>query len=140
MAKAKPFTNDPFEVSARMRLIRGRNTKPELALFSILKAAEIPFRPHVRIGRVETDALVNNVVLVFVDSPFWHLREASELERLSPHWRERLLRNKRRDEHQRRQLRKLGYSVVRFWTDQIKKEIVLSRIKRILNTKPEKKR
>lgn len=70
MAKAKPFTSDPAEVSARMRLIRGKNTKPELALFSILKAANIPFRPHVRIGRAEADAVVNNCVLIFVDSPF----------------------------------------------------------------------
>jgi DNA mismatch endonuclease (patch repair protein) len=135
MSKAKPFTSDPSEVSARMRLIRGRNTKPELALFSILKAAEMPFESHVRIGRVEADAMVSNAVLVFVDSPFWHLREARELKRLSPHWRERLLRNKRRDDRQRRQLRKLGYSVVRLWADQIKKDIVLSRINRILTAR-----
>jgi DNA mismatch endonuclease (patch repair protein) len=135
LAKAKPFTSDPSEVSARMRLIRGRNTKPELALFSILRAAEIPFKCHVRIGRVEADAMVDNAVLVFVDSPFWHLREARELERLSPLWRERLLRNKRRDDRQRRQLRKRGFSVVRLWADQMKENIVLSRINRILTIK-----
>jgi DNA mismatch endonuclease (patch repair protein) len=138
MAKAKPFTSDPAEVSARMRLIRGKNTKPELALFAILDAAKIPFKSHVRIGRVEADAFINDTLLIFVDSPFWHLRERLGLKRLSPHWRERLLRNKRRDERQRRHLRKLGFSVVRLWTDQIKENIVLSRIKRVLkrNTKP----
>jgi DNA mismatch endonuclease (patch repair protein) len=140
MAKAKLFTNDPSEVSARMKLIRGRNTKPELALFSILRTAEIPFRSHVRIGRVEADAMLSNDVLVFVDSPFWHLRKATDLKRLSLHWRERLLRNKRRDDRQRRHLRKLGYSVIRLWADQIKTENVLSRINRILNVKAGEKR
>jgi DNA mismatch endonuclease (patch repair protein) len=137
--KSKPFTSDPFEVSARMRLIRGRNTKPELALFSLLKTAKVPFKTHVRIGRVEADAILSNDVLVFVDSPFWHLRETRELKRLSRHWRERLLRNKRRDERQRRQLRKLGFSVIRLWADQVKEEIVLSRINRVLTVRPKVK-
>ncbi len=132
MAKAKPFTSSPSEVSARMRLIRGKNTKPELSLFSILKAAGIPYRAHVRIGRMEVDAVLNNRVLVFVDSPFWHLRQRSEARRLSPYWRQRLLRNKRRDDRQRRRLRKLGFSVIRLWADKITRDLVLSRIQRAL--------
>lgn len=35
-------SNDPAEVSAPMRLIRGRTTKPELELFAIFERAEIP--------------------------------------------------------------------------------------------------
>lgn len=132
MKKAKPFTSDPSEVSARMRLIRGKNTKPELKLFGILKAADIPYESHVRIGRVEADAVLNGNVLVFVDSPFWHLRERRELKRLSRHWKERLLRNKRRDNRQRRHLRTIGFSVVRLWSDEIKENVVLPRIRRVL--------
>ncbi|MGA2882491.1 MAG: DUF559 domain-containing protein [Bryobacteraceae bacterium] len=135
MAKAKPFTSDPAEVSARMRLIRGKNTKPELSLFSILRAAAIPFEPHARLGRMEADARINNFVLVFIDSPFWHLRDDEQLERLSPYWKARLLRNRRRDERQRRQLRKKGFSVLRFWADEINERRVLSRIRRILMMK-----
>lgn len=118
-----------------MRLIRGKNTKPELALFSILRSAGVPFKPHVRIRRMEVDAMVENHTLVFVDSPFWHLRAKSELKRLSSYWRQRLLRNKLRDDRQRRRLRKLGFSVVRLWADQIKENLVLSRIKRILTVR-----
>lgn len=130
--KAKLFTSEPLEVSARMRLIRGKNTKPELALFAILAASGIPFKCHVRIGRIEADAMVNGNLLVFVDSPFWHLREPRELKRLSRYWKQRLLRNKRRDDRQRRQLRRLGFSVVRLWSDQIKQDLVLTRIRRVL--------
>jgi DNA mismatch endonuclease (patch repair protein) len=139
MAKAKPFTSDPSEVSARMKLIRGKNTKPEVALFSILKAAGIPFKPHVRIGRMEVDAVVYDRLFVFVDSPFWHLRERGEAKRLSSHWRQRLLRNKRRDNRQRRQLRRLGFSIIRFWADEVKENLVLSRIQRVLKKRPQKK-
>jgi|SRR5271165_1033896 len=135
MAKAKPFTSDPAEVSARMRLIRGKNTKPELSLFSILSAAEIPFEPHARVGRTEADAKIDRSVLIFIDSPFWHLRDEAELRRLSPYWKARLVRNKRRDGRQRRELRKLGFSVLRFWADEINEQRVLSRIRRIVSMK-----
>jgi len=129
----KYFTNDPAEVSARMRLIRGKNTKAELALFSILSAAQIPFEQHVRIGRIEADAAVNGRILVFVDSPFWHLRSEEELGRLSPYWQQRLLGNRNRDERQRRKLRKLGYFVLRLWADEIDEQRVLRRIQHIIS-------
>jgi len=140
MGKAKPFTNDPAEVSARMRLIRGKNTKPELELFSILHRAAISFESHVRIGRVEADAKINDSLLIFIDSPFWHLRDDQLLQRLSPHWRMRLLRNKQRDFRQRRQLRKQGFSIIRFWADEIEERRVLSRVRRLLPIKREVKR
>lgn len=135
MPKAKPFTSDPSEVSARMRLIRGKNTRAELALFSILSEAGIPFDPHVRIGRMQADARVYENLLLFVDSPFWHLRDRDELSRLSSYWRQRLLRNRRRDERQRRILRRLGFSVVRFWADEVSRPRVLCRIERVLKSK-----
>src|SRR4051812_43319042 len=44
IAMGNPFTNDPGEVSARMKLIRGKNTKPEVLLFSILSDSNVGFR------------------------------------------------------------------------------------------------
>jgi DNA mismatch endonuclease (patch repair protein) len=140
MGKAKPFTSDPAEVSNRMRLIRGRNTKPEVALFSILHAAAIPFETHPRIGRMEADAIINGRLLIFVDSPFWHLRDERLLGRLSPHWKARLVRNKQRDARQRRHLRKLGFSVIRIWADEVEERRVLSRIRRVLPIRGQVKR
>ncbi len=128
----KYFTSDPKEVSARMRLIRGKDTKAELALFSMLSRMRVPFRRHVRIGRVEADAMIKERILVFVDSPFWHLRSKAELRRLSSYWRGRLVRNKQRDERQRRKLRKLGYSVLRLWTDDMNETKIMIRIQRAL--------
>lgn len=113
------FTGDPAAVSARMRLIRSSNTKPEKHLFVLLDAAAIPYEAHVRIEGVSVDALVTGRVAVFVDSPFWHLRSDGELDRLSVYWRDRLLSNRARDRRQTVALRRAGYAVVRMWSDEV---------------------
>lgn len=111
-----------------MRLIRSQGTKPELRLFAILTGAGITYRPHETVDGVNVDAVIEERLLLFVDSPFWHLRDATELERLSPYWRQRLLRNRRRDRRQVRLLRSRGFTVLRFWSDRLDEDTVLSRI------------
>jgi DNA mismatch endonuclease (patch repair protein) len=126
---AHRFSNDPSEVSARMKLIKGSNTKPELYLFNVLNSARIRFRNHVRIHGISVDALILKRIAVFVDSPFWHLRDEEELGRMSPYWQIRLLRNRQRDRRQRRALRAHGFIVLRFWADRLTSEAVLRRIR-----------
>jgi DNA mismatch endonuclease Vsr len=111
-----------------MRLIRSKNTKPEVQLFSILSEAGIKFTTHVRLGNVIADALLDRAVVIFVDSPFWHLRDKGELKRLSPYWRKRLIKNWTRDRRQERMLRRRGYCVIRFWADRLEGGSVLRRI------------
>jgi DNA mismatch endonuclease (patch repair protein) len=128
---AHRFSSDPSEVSARMRLIRSKDTKPEMLLFSILKAAGIKFRRHVRIQNITVDVLVGKHIVVFVDSPFWHLRSFKDLSRMSPYWQQKLLRNWARDRRQERRLRRSGLCVVRLWADRLDPEHVLRRIKSV---------
>src|SRR5260370_17969658 len=106
------FTSDPAEVSARMRLIRSKNTKPELRLFSILSESGIKFTKHALVANIAVDAVIEGGVLVFVDSPFWHLRDESELRRMSAYCRQRLIKNRMRDRRQETKLRTTGYSVL----------------------------
>jgi DNA mismatch endonuclease (patch repair protein) len=124
------FTGDPNAVSDRMRRIRSSNTKPELAFFEVLEAAALPYQPHVRVEGITVDALVSDRVALFVDSPFWHLRDDSELERLSTYWRGRLLANRARDARQNAVLRRAGFPVVRIWTDELRDPLALSRVRR----------
>jgi len=124
------FTSDPEEVSARMRRIHGKNTQPELALFEILDFSELPYLRHPRVQGVSVDAQVESSILVFVDSPFWHLRDSAELNRLSLYWQRRLIANRRRDRRQTRMLRASGYTVVRVWADQVQSDYVLRRMRR----------
>lgn len=128
---AHRFSNDPTEVSARMRLIRSKDTKPELRLFSILTEAGVHFLRHVKVGNIVVDALAYKRLVIFVDSPFWHLRDINVLQRLSRYWQQRLSRNRARDRRQERRLRRMGYSVVRFWTDSLDSLRVLGRIKNV---------
>jgi DNA mismatch endonuclease (patch repair protein) len=112
-----------------MRLIKARNTRPELELFSILEGGNVQFERHVLVNGVRVDALVDDRIAVFVDSPFWHLRDLALLGRLSEYWCSRLLTNRRRDKSQTRQLRARGYSVIRFWTDELGERRVLQRLR-----------
>lgn len=129
LKKPHRFTSEPSEVSARMRLIRSKNTKPEVQLFSILSDAHIKFTAHVRLGNVSADAFLHRGVAIFVDSPFWHLRDKRELKRLSLYWRNRLIKNWTRDRRQERLLRRRGYCVIRFWADRLDVGRVLSRVR-----------
>ena len=126
------FSSDPREVSARMRLIRSENTKPEVRFFSILSDAGVKFKRHTRVESITVDALVGKRVVIFVDSPFWHLRNDEELKRLSQYWQQRLMRNRARDRRQERKLRRQGYCVIRLWSDRLDPEKVLRRIEAAL--------
>lgn len=114
------FTGDSSAVSARMRLIRSSNTKPEREFFLVLDSAAVPYAAQVRVEGVRVDALVSGRVAVFVDSPFWHLRDERDLARLSEYWRERLRANRARDARQTVVLRRAGYCVVRIWSDEVR--------------------
>jgi DNA mismatch endonuclease (patch repair protein) len=128
---AHRFSSDPSEISARMRLIRSKNTKPEMLLFSILRAAGMKFRRHVRIQNIAVDVLIGKNIVVFVDSPFWHLRSFKDLSRMSPYWQQKLLKNWARDRRQERRLRRNGLCVVRLWADRLDSERVLRRIESV---------
>lgn len=113
-----------------MRLIKGKDTKPELLVFDILAGSGLKFEPHAKVEGVAVDALVDDRVAVFVDSPFWHLRDARTLERLNPYWQDRLVRNRSRDRRQTRLLRRGGYGVIRVWADEIDIVRLLGTIRR----------
>jgi len=119
-------------VSARMRSIRGKDTKPELLLAAILREAGIPYRTQERVNGVIVDFVIGDHILVFVDSPFWHLRSPDLLDRLSPYWCSRLIRNRARDLRQARFLRRCGHIVVRIWSDDVEATRVTRRIRRVM--------
>jgi DNA mismatch endonuclease (patch repair protein) len=126
------FTGDPIEVSARMRRIRARGTKPEMKMSEVLARRGLHFEQHVRVSGINVDFLVEDRLALFVDSPYWHLRDTVTLQRLSPYWQERLLTNRRRDRKQTTILRAGGFSVLRIWADEIDAEKIGIRVDRCL--------
>ena len=72
------------------------------------------------------------MVAVFCDGDYWHghnwaVRGLSSLEEelsgYSEYWKEKILRNIERDEENNKALRALGWTVVRIWESDIKKDL-----------------
>jgi DNA mismatch endonuclease, patch repair protein len=109
------------ERSARMALIKSKNTKPELRMASLLRKAKIKFRRHRSSIPGKPDfMLLGSRVLVFVDGKFWHGKDFEKWEhKLKPFWRDKILANMNRDKKTNLTLREMGWSVVRLWEDEV---------------------
>lgn len=96
--------------SATMRAIKGKGTKPELALAAALEA--IGFAPDSRNDRSlpgSPDLVFDGPrVAVFVDSKFWHGRGRIPATNRA-WWAEKLARNRERDRRADARLRALGW-------------------------------
>ncbi len=116
------------ERSKIMGKIRGKNTKPELAFRKALWAVGYRYRIDSRklIGR--PDVVLNKYkTVVFIDGEFWHgynwKERKSKLKTNREFWIAKIERNQQRDAEVNTELKKLGYTVFRFWERQIKKDL-----------------
>ena len=108
----------PAGRSRNMAAIKGKDTKPELALRRALRALGEPgYRIHRRDlpGRPDV-AYIGHRVAVFVDGAFWHGHpEHWHPEGSSPYWREKISRTQERDRLADQALLAAGWTVLRFW-------------------------
>jgi DNA mismatch endonuclease (patch repair protein) len=127
----------PAERSARMALIKSRDTKPELLMARLLRAAGLKYRRATDHLPGKPDfILVEARVAVFVDGDFWHGKDYAEWEhKLSPYWLKKIPRNMARDKKNDRLLRAAGWSVVRIWESGLTRRPAwqVGRIKRALS-------
>lgn len=107
-----------------MAKIKSKGTKIELKMKAELdkNGVEYEYQPKV-FGK--PDFLIPPNIVVFCDSSFWHGRNWRKLEERLPskYWYEHIKRNVERDKVVTAKLKKEGYVVLRFWDDQIEKEI-----------------
>jgi len=112
--KFRPLKPAP-EVSARMRRVATKGTKPELRVRRIVRqmgvkhtarTTGLPGRPDL--------VLPDHNIAVFVHGCFWHgcPRCFVEPKRNRQWWRQKIANNRRRDRRKADQLRRLGYSVM----------------------------
>ncbi|MDA7953118.1 MAG: very short patch repair endonuclease [Nitrosopumilus sp.] len=128
----------PEKRSWVMSRIRGKNTKIEVRMRSMLRSAGIRFRQHPRMYG-SPDFLVGGGTAVFCDGDFWHgYRYAERRPRLKRFWRDKIEGNMRRDRRVSRRLRREGYSVVRLWEHDIEKrpDVCIRRITRFMRRRP----
>lgn len=110
-----------------MAAIRSKNTKPEIALRTALRAQgatgyrlhrkDIPGRPDM--------AFIRWGVAVFVDGVFWHGHpDHWDPERAaSDYWRTKIARNIERDRAADVALTELGWTVVRVWDKEVEADV-----------------
>lgn len=134
---------DTMTVEQRSRLmsrIRGRDTKPELAVRAILRALGARGMRFNRKGLPGTpDVVVPSARLaVMVHGCFWHRHGSCKPGRNEPKsnrafWRAKFERNVARDRRDARGLRKVGWRVAVVWECALRKpERVAARLGRLL--------
>jgi DNA mismatch endonuclease (patch repair protein) len=115
----------PETRSRLMARIKGKGTKPELAIETLLRAEGLEFESHARDlpGRPDF-VLRERQVAIFCDGDFWHgWRFPLWRLKLSEKWEEKIEKNRRRDARNHRTLRAQGWIVVRLWEHQIERDL-----------------
>jgi DNA mismatch endonuclease, patch repair protein len=120
-----------------MSTVRSRNTRLEEKLVAILLDAGLKGFTRYADGLPGTPdvAFMDEKVVVFLDSCFWHgcpkhlRRPSSNTE----YWQSKIDRNIRRDRRQRAALRRLGWSAIRVWEHDLPNPSkVVSKVRRAL--------
>jgi DNA mismatch endonuclease, patch repair protein len=120
--------NTSQQRSKLMSRIKGKNTSPELilrkALWSLgyryrLNVPHLPGKPDLVFG--------NKKIVVFIDGEFWHGYNWQEKKKTikanKDYWVKKIEGNMNRDIHNIHLLESMGYTVLRFWEKEIKKEL-----------------
>ncbi len=111
-----------------MSRIRGKNTKPELAFRKALYAQGYRYRVDYKklIGRPDI-LLKKYKTAIFIDGEYWHGHKWQErkpkIRTNRDFWIAKIERNMQRDKEVNQGLSDLGYTVFRFWENEIKKEL-----------------
>jgi|SRR5690606_3840084 len=130
------------ERSRMMSRIKSKHSKPEMILRRALWAKNIRFRLHDKSLPGRPDIVIKKYKLViFVDGEFWHGFEwKKQRERIKSNrlfWIPKIERNMQKDERNNRALRNMGYTVFRFWSQDVLKDLptVLNQIELFLETR-----
>jgi DNA mismatch endonuclease (patch repair protein) len=107
-----------------MARVRQKNTNIEMAVCSILRSRGARFRRNVKTLPGSPDFVFSGSKLaVFVDGDFWHgWRFPCWSHKLSPFWKAKIARNRRRDRRNFATLRRRGWKVLRLWGHDVNRD------------------
>lgn len=132
-------TLTPAERSARMALVRAKDTKPELLVRRLVHGMGYRYRLHRRDLPGTPDLVFpGRSKVIFIHGCFWHRHARCALARLpksrGDFWLPKLTANAERDARNVRTLRQLGWSVLTIWECQLGDTANLAnRIRRFLD-------
>lgn len=124
---AKKCVNPPMSRSENMSRIRSKNTSIEVLLGKAMWHLGLRYRKHDRSVFGKPDFVFKNKkIAVFCDSEFWHGKYLLEDKYIpktnSEYWITKLKRNIQRDVDVNTFLQAEGWTVVRFWEEDIRKD------------------
>ena len=123
--------------SEMMSGIGGKNTKPELIIRSILHRAGYRYGLHRKDLPGKPDIVLNkHKTVVIVNGCFWHMHDCHLFKLPSTRtsfWKDKLSKNKIRDENNQQKLNQLGWKVIVVWECVVKGKHKLSE-KDLLNS------
>jgi DNA mismatch endonuclease (patch repair protein) len=107
-----------------MSRIKGKDTRLEMRVRSVLHKRGLRFRKHVKGLPGRPDIVFSRArVAVFIDGDFWHgYRYPSWENKMSHFWRKKISKNRERDARNHRRLRQAGWTVIRLWQHEIQKD------------------
>lgn len=122
------FGNTTAERSSLMKKIRGMNTQPEIKLRKALWAKGYRYRKNFSALPGKPDiVLPKPKIAIFIDGEFWHGYNWEEkkprIKTNREYWVTKIERNIERDKVNTRLLEDMGYTVLRFWEVEIKKNL-----------------
>ena len=119
----------PEQISYNMRQVKNKDSAIELALRKELWSRGLRYRKNVKTLYGKPDiAFIGKKIAVFCDSEFWHGYDWEERKKdFKSHqefWIPKIERNMERDREVTAKLESEGWSVLRFWGKQIKRDVV----------------
>ena len=110
----------PEKRSEVMRAVKGKDTKPEIALRKALFALGFRYRLNVKDLPGKPDLVFPKYkTVIFVHGCFWHGHRCKRGKRVPKtnraYWTEKIARNKARDKKNAAALKKLGWKVITVW-------------------------
>lgn len=125
---------DRLTTAQRSRLmsrIRSKDTKPEVAVRSMIHRLGFRFRLYRRdLPGTPDIVLPAHKAVVFVNGCFWHghyCKRGKMPKSRVAYWRVKIAANRKRDERARRRLRRLGWKVVVVWECALRQPAALER-------------
>lgn len=108
-----------------MSKVRNRDTDIELLVRRELRKRRIYFKCHCTTLPGSPDIVVRKHRLaVFIHGDFWHgWRFPLWRHKLSPFWQSKIDGNRRRDRRNAAKLRRMGWTVMRLWQHEIKRDL-----------------
>lgn len=127
--------------SKLMKAVKSKNSLIELKLRKALWRKGFRYRIHYDkiIGKPDI-VFISKKIAIFCDSEFWHghnwERKKMEIKSNKEFWIYKIERNMQRDREVNKTLKKDGWIVLRFWGNQIQKNIFtcLNKIEKTINS------